>query len=148
LGFFVLSSATASLVSGFVWGRLSDRSSRKVLIATGIVAAGILSLTALVIVTGRTENLYLLPLCLFILMLAYEGVRLGRSTHLVDMADADTRAAYTALSNTVIGIVLLAGSGFGLIAHLFGPVATIATMAAMSAVAAGLALKLDEVQAD
>ncbi|GHA82653.1 MFS transporter [Algimonas arctica] len=148
LGFFVLASATASLVSGFVWGRLSDRSSRKVLIATGIVAAGILSLTALVIVSGRTENLHLLPFCLFILMLAYEGVRLGRSTHLVDMADADTRAAYTALSNTVIGIVLLAGSGFGLIAHLLGPATTIATMATMSAAAAGLALKLDEVQAD
>jgi len=147
LGFFVLASATASLLSGLVWGRLSDRSSRKVLVSTGFIAAAILSFVSLVIISGRTDNAFVLPLCLFILMLAYEGVRLGRSTHLVDMADAETRAAYTALSNTVIGVVLIAGSGFGLIAHFFGAVTTIATMAAMSAAAAGLALKLNEVQA-
>jgi hypothetical protein len=63
------------------------------------------------------------------------------------MADADTRAAYTALSNTIIGLVLIAGSGFGLIAHFFGPITALSLMAAMSAAAAALALRLDEVQA-
>lgn len=147
LGFFVLASAAASLVSGLIWGRLSDRSSRKVLIATGMIAAIILGGTSLILSLEMTGIPFLLPLCLFVLMLAYEGVRLGRSTHLVDMADADTRAAYTALSNTIIGLVLIAGSGFGLIAQFFGPVTTLSLMAVMSLTAAALALRLNEVQA-
>jgi len=39
LGFLVLASALASLLSSFVWGRLSDRSSRKVLVFSALVAA-------------------------------------------------------------------------------------------------------------
>lgn len=66
-------------------------------------------------------NAFVLPALLFVLMIAYQGVRLGRSTHLVDMADEDTRAVYTALSNTTIGLVLIAGSGFGLLAALTSP---------------------------
>jgi hypothetical protein len=147
LGFFVLASAAASLVSGLIWGRLSDRSSRKVLIATGVIAAFILAGTSLILAFDLTDVPFLLPLCLFVLMLAYQGVRLGRSTHLVDMANVDTRAAYTALSNTIIGLVLIAGSGFGLVAHFFGPITALSLMAAMSAAAAALALRLDEVQA-
>jgi hypothetical protein len=83
---------------------------------------------------------------LFGLMIAYQGVRLGRATHLVDMADADTRAAYTALSNTVIGILLLAGGGFSLIANWFGGEMVLAIMAGMSGLAILVAWGLDEVQ--
>ena len=83
---------------------------------------------------------------LFGLMIAYQGVRLGRSTHLVDMADEDTRAAYTALSNTVIGVLLLAGGGFSLVAHMFGGETVLAIMAAMSGLAIWAAWGLEEVQ--
>ena len=83
---------------------------------------------------------------IFILMIAYQGVRLGRSTHLVDMATAETRAAYTALSNTIIGTVLILGGGFSLVASFAGLTAVIAILGAMSAVAALFALGLDEVQ--
>ena len=64
-----------------------------------------------------------------------------------DSGTANTRAAYTALSNTIIGLVLIAGSGFGLVAHFFGAITALSLMAAMSAAAAVLALRLDEVQA-
>ena len=80
-------------------------------------------------------------------MIAYQGVRLGRSTHLTDMANADNRAAFTALSNTIVGIVLLAGGVFSLIAAFTGPVPVLALMAAMSVLGGLLALGLDEVQA-
>lgn len=46
-------------------------------------------------------------------MLACQGVRLGRSTHLGDMADQDRRAAYTAVSNTVVGLVIVLTGVFG-----------------------------------
>jgi len=73
-------------------------------------------------------------------------VRLGRSTHLVDMADEDTRAAYTALSNTVIGVILLAGSVFGVIAQSFGNAAVLGAMAVLCLFGGFFAFRLEEVQ--
>ncbi|CAO1649465.1 MFS transporter [Parasphingorhabdus sp. NYA22] len=146
LGFLVLASALASLCSSFVWGRLSDRSSRKVLIFSGIVATVILTATSWLAFAGTLSGGYILPVLLFGLMIAYQGVRLGRSTHLVDMAGKDTRAAYTALSNTIIGLLLLAGGLFSLIAHMYGGEAVLAVMAGMSGLAILAAWGLEEVQ--
>ncbi|MEH6829140.1 hypothetical protein, partial [Parasphingorhabdus sp.] len=97
---------------------------------------------------GTLGSGYILPVLLFGLMIAYQGVRLGRSTHLVDMADEDTRAAYTALSNTVIGLLLLAGGIFSLVANWFGGEVVLAIMAGMSGLAILAAWGLDEVQRD
>ncbi len=146
LGFLVLASALAGLLSSFVWGRLSDGSSRKVLIFSALVAAIILATTSWLAFAGSLAGGYILPVLLFGLMIAYQGVRLGRSTHLVDMADEDTRAAYTALSNTVIGLLLLAGGVFSLVAHMFGGEVVLAVMAGMSGLAILAAWGLDEVQ--
>jgi hypothetical protein len=82
---------------------------------------------------------------LFLLAFGHQGVRLGRSTYLVDLADADTRAAYTAVSNTVIGILLLivgliAGAGF----QLFG-VWVLAGLAAGALAGAALSVSLKPV---
>jgi hypothetical protein len=41
------------------------------------------------------------------------------------MATIDTRATYVAVSNTLIGMVLLAGGGFGVVAQWLGTAATI-----------------------
>ena len=146
LGFLVLASALASLCSSFVWGRLSDRSSRKVLIFSALVAAIILAATSWLAFAGTLSGGYIMPVLLFGLMIAYQGVRLGRSTHLVDMADKDTRAAYTALSNTVIGLLLLAGGVFSLVANWFGGEVVLAIMAGMSGLAILAAWGLEEVQ--
>ena len=146
LGLLVVASASAGLLSSYVWGRLADRSSRKVLILTGLSGAlalfGTLGLNAAGLLAANAG----LPVMIFILMIAYQGVRLGRSTHLVDMATAETRAAYTALSNTIIGTVLILGGGFSLVASFAGLTAVIAILGVMSAVAALFALGLDEVQ--
>ncbi|NRD89732.1 MFS transporter [Sphingopyxis sp. BSNA05] len=146
LGFLVLASALASLCSSFVWGRLSDRSSRKVLVFSAMVAAIILAVTSWLAFAGTLSGGYILPVLLFGLMIAYQGVRLGRSTHLVDMADKDSRAAYTALSNTIIGLLLLAGGVFSLVANWFGGEMVLAVMAVMSGLAIWAAFGLEEVQ--
>lgn len=147
LGALVLASALASLASSYVWGRLSDHSSRKVLVFSAVAGALALAATVGLAVTGGLHPLFALPPVLFVLMIAYQGVRLGRSTHLTDMANADNRAAFTALSNTIVGIVLLAGGVFSLIAAFAGPVVVLGLMAGMSAAGGILALGLEEVQA-
>jgi len=147
LGTLVLASALAGLLSAYVWGRFSDRSSRKVLVYAGLAGGFALSISAVLGLTGLLHPLYALPAMIFIIMIAYQGVRLGRSTHLTDMATAETRAAYTALSNTVVGLVLLAGGLFSVLAALAGVIAVLFLMAGMAVLAAILALGLNEVQA-
>ena len=148
LGLLVIASALAGLASSYVWGRLADVSSRRVLALTALAAALSLALTVGLSQTGLLQAVWALPAVLFGLMVAYQGVRLGRSTHLVDMATEDTRAAYTALSNTVIGLLLLAGGAFGLVAEAFGEAVVLALFAAMSFAAVPAALSLNEVQAE
>ena len=82
----------------------------------------------------------------FLLSIAHAGVRLGRKTHLIDMATADNRASYVAVSNTFIGIMLLAGSAFGGLASAAGPGAAILAPSALSLVAAFFAWRLEDVQ--
>lgn len=146
LGFLVLASSGAALVSSAVWGRFADRSSRKVLLASAIAGAIALTATAAASILGVLQTVWVLPVLLLGLMIAYQGVRLGRSTHLVDMATEETRAAYTALSNTIIGVILLGGSVFGVIAQFFGNAVVLSAMAALCLVGAFFAARLDEVQ--
>lgn len=146
LGALVLASALASLVSSYVWGRLSDRSSRTVLRRSGVAGAIALGAGAAFEVVGLADSYWAMPLVLFVLMIAYNGVRQGRSTYLVDMAPADRTPAYTAVANTVIGVALLASGIFGALTSLAGPVVTVALFAAMSAGAAVAAVGLHEVE--
>ena len=147
LGTLVLASALAGLLSAYVWGRFSDRSSRTVLILSGLSGGAGLVLCAGLAMAGGLHLLYALPVTIFVVMIAYHGVRLGRSTHLTDMATVETRAAYTALSNTVVGVVLLAGGLFSVLAAVTGPAVVLLVMAGMAGLASVLALGLDEVQA-
>jgi predicted MFS family arabinose efflux permease len=146
LGALVLASALASLISAYVWGRLADRSSRQVLALAAALACATLALTVLAAARGWIAAAPVLAALVFAIMIAHQGVRLGRSTHLVDMAGKEDRALYTALSNSVIGLLLLAGGGFALVAEAFGPASVVAALAAMAGLAILAALGLKEVQ--
>lgn len=149
LGPFVIASSGAAVTSSYVWGRLADASSRRVLIRASLLATLPLGVIAGLTWSGSSwlDAPLVLPALLFVLMVAYQGVRLGRSTHVVDMADADTRAAFTALSNTAVGVLLVAGGAFGLLAERVGSAGVLAVFAVFCAAAAWTARKLDEVQA-
>ncbi|EPX80006.1 MFS transporter [Litoreibacter arenae] len=146
LGALVLASALASLLSSYVWGRLSDRSSRLVLLLSGVSGSGALVATLVFSALGLLETIWALPLALFALMIAYHGVRQGRSTYLVDMSPEGQRAAYTAVSNTVIGVLLLASGAFGALAGVVGPAVTLLAFALMAAGAAFVAYGLEEAE--
>ncbi len=145
LGAMVLASSIASLLSSWIWGRMADRSSRMVLMLSGLVGSVALVAAVLLDIVGASGTVWALPLVLFVIMIAYHGVRQGRSIYLVDMAPRDSRAAYTAVSNTVIGVVLLGSGLFGALASLAGVKATLVIFAAMSLAAAAVAKGLDEI---
>ncbi|MFC6584577.1 MFS transporter [Sulfitobacter aestuariivivens] len=146
LGALVLASALASLISSYVWGRLADRSSRKVLLLTGLVGAAAMVLAVVLWVFDLAQTVWAMPAVLFILMIAYHGVRQGRSTYLVDMAPEDQRAAYAAVSNTIIGVILLGAGVLGGGAALLGAQTTLVVFAAMALAASAVAYGLPEVE--
>lgn len=148
LGPLVMASTAASVLAGYVWGRLSDRSSRLTLTAAGAVGAAAFAATgAAGLATGGLGGWMGAAAAIFAAQIAHAGVRAGRKLHLTDMAEDSFRARYTALSNTLIGLALLAGGLFGLAADRFGPAAVLVGFAALAALGAVLARGLDEVQA-
>ena len=145
LGPFILASALASILSGYVWGRLSDKSSRWTFIAGGGLAAAVLAIAAGVAVSA-SPSLWVVTGLLFIAQIGYEGVRTARKIHLVDMADEDKRAVYTALSNTLIGFVLIFGGSLGFVAHVAGVWAALALSSVLCVAGVAVAFGLEEVQ--
>lgn len=116
LGGFILASGLAALIGGRIFGPMADRSSKRLMTLGAAVASGLV-LTIVVLAAipnvlgeGLITNLVFIAVYLG-LTLMHTGVRVGRKTYLVDMAEGDQRTTYVAVSNTVLGVVLLIVGG-------------------------------------
>jgi MFS family permease len=125
LGGFIVASGLAALIGGTVFGRIADRSSRRLM----AVGAGLASavLVVLVIVTrlpgfdgGQLWGAVVLIASYFLLTLLHTGVRVGRKTYVVDMAEGDQRTKYVAVSNSAMGMILLVAGGLSSLLSLWG----------------------------
>lgn len=147
LGAMIIASGLASSLSAPLWGRLSDRSARLVMVYAALLA-GLLGVLTYAL-TRLDHALLAQPLAFaalfLVLNVAHAGVRLGRKVYLVDMASSDTRAAMVAVSNTVIGVAMLGGGLIGILGDLYDA-ATVILVLGLAAIGAGLAaLALAEV---
>lgn len=146
LGLLIVASGLANTISAPLWGRFSDRSSRLVMVA-GALLAGLVGILTWALV--QTDAALLPDLgfaALFLLLgIAHAGVRLGRKVYLVDMATSETRASMVAVSNTVIGVAMLAGGLVGLLGDLYGTALVVLVLGLASMAAALLAYRLREV---
>ncbi|WP_404340721.1 MFS transporter [Pseudoalteromonas mariniglutinosa] len=117
LATFMALSGLASLVSAPLWGRLSDLSSRRVLLiaALFVTVNGVCIFLIALINSDLFKTSWLLPGLYFLLTVAHQGVRLGRKTYLVDMAEGNKRTDYVSVSNTVIGVILLLLGSVGML---------------------------------
>lgn len=147
---FVVISGLASLLSAPFWGMFADRSSRQVM----IVAACITSSLGLVVIilNGYTPDVIahplMLPILYFFLTIAHEGVRLGRKTYLVNMAGGNKRTDYVAVSNTVIGFVLLGMGGVTALLSQWGIIPVIGVLSLLGVLGAYMAMSLPDVEKD
>lgn len=150
LGIFLLASSLASSVSASVWGWMADSSSRQVMIRGAAIASGTcLAVGATGLIAGTDiGSVWLYPVAFFVLSIAHAGVRLGRKTYLVDMAGGNKRTDYTAVSNTVIGVILLITGGLTALVSLISEVAVILTLGLMGLAGTLSALRLREVTGD
>ena len=148
LGALLMLSGLAASCSGPLWGRLSDRSSRWVmaLAASGAALAGLgLWLSTLVLGNDAISPLLVASLY-FLVMVCHGGVRLGRKAYLVDLANADNRAAYVAVSNTVIGGLMLLAGVIGVLGDLWGPATVLGFLGCVAVLAVIQVLRLPEVE--
>jgi len=150
LGLFVIADGLASLVSAPFWGRFADQSSRRVMIWAGAGAAG--TGIVLVLLTSFSETLaashWLYPLFFFLLMIAHSGVRLGRKTYVVDLAGGNKRTDYIAVSNTIIGVLLLITGLIGFLTEVVPLAVVILILALMGLAGAFMSARLPEISDD
>jgi hypothetical protein len=143
LGIFIAVEGLAGLLSSPVWGRWADRSSRQVFAA----ACALASVTSLLVATwslltdSATASQWFYPAAFFVLGVSHAGVRLGRKTYLVDMAGGNKRTDYVAVSNTVIGLLLLVSGLLGALAALISVPLVIALFGLAGLLGAGLSLR-------
>ena len=107
LSLFIGVSGLASLISGNIWGQLSDSSSRQVMLITSFTTASILSIAAVLEFFYESVPIWTIVSLYFLLAVSHQGVRLGRKIYIVDLAGGNKRTDYVAVSNTLIGVLLL-----------------------------------------
>jgi len=150
LGVFLLASSLASSVSASVWGWMADTSSRNVMIRGAAMASGVCLLVGATAMIGGSDTggIWFYPVAFFVLSIAHAGVRLGRKTYLVDMAGGNKRTDYTAVSNTIIGVLLLVTGGLTALISMISDVAVIIVLGLMGLAGMVSALRLQEVTSD
>ena len=147
LGILIIANGLASSLSAPVWGYLGDRSSRAVmaLAAGGVGLLGGFTYLAVTFDWSWATGEIGLAIGFLLLNILHGGVRLGRKVYLVDMATSETRAAYVAVSNTVIGLLMLIGGLVGLLGDWLGAPVVVLLLGLVSLLATAYILRLPDV---
>ncbi len=152
LGAFIIASGLSAVIGGPLFGRIADRASRSLM----AVGAGVASVTLVLMLVisglpsfdGNTVwGAAVFVTTYFLLTLVHTGVRVGRKTYIVDMAKGDQRTNYVAVSNSAMGVILLATGGVSSLLALWGVEWAIAFLAAMGFVGVLVAARLPDVSA-
>jgi hypothetical protein len=147
LALLLVLAGLANLLSSPFWGKFSDFSSKQVLMAAGLLCGSLAAIVGL-------ANIFVWPVVrhpgwyagvIFLLYIGHAGVRLGRKTYLIDMANQENRAVLVAVSNTLIGVVLLIIGGLSTLVAHSGVNAAVLTFGGCSFVAAFFASRLRDV---
>ncbi len=148
LGLLVVAGGLASLVAAPVWGRAADRSSRRTMTLAATLAGGVGLAVFLAdrLAPELVASMWFIPAMFFVLAIAHSGVRVGRKTYVVDLAGGNRRTDYVAVSNSVIGVLLLAAGVAGTLAALFSLGAVILALALAGFAGALLSRTLPEAQ--
>jgi MFS family permease len=148
LGLFILANGIASIISAPIWGRMADVSSKKVMV-NAILIASLLGIIIFILITWIPHIrgfFWIYPIAFFILSIAHSGVRLGRKTYIVDLASGNKRTDYVAVSNTIIGLVLLVTGGISTLASIITPEGIILFLSLLGVAGSIIGAKLPNVE--
>ena len=150
LGVFILVNGIASIVSAPIWGKMADKSSKNVMSLAVTLASTLgISMVIILIVFKDLSTLYwIYPTAFFLLGIAHSGVRLGRKTYIVDMAEGNQRTDFVAISNTIIGFILLITGGLSALASIFSIEAVLLFLSIFGLLGAYKSYQLPNVEAE
>ncbi len=144
----MIADGAAGLISGPIWGKFADVSSRNVMIIAAALTA-ILGISVFMIDSLQSEWLslmWVLPLVYFFLSIAHQGVRVGRKTYVVDLAEGNKRTDYVSVSNTLIGVILLLMGLTGTLATFLSISQIILVLSMLGVIGAWMAKTLPDVE--
>lgn len=147
LGLFVIAGGIASSISAPIWGKMADKSSKNVMVSGALITSllGILMFVSIMWIPLLREGSWLYPSAFFILGISHSGVRLGRKTYIIDMAGGNKRTDYVAVSNTIIGAILLVTGGISALASLISVEGIILVLSLMGLVGAYTSFRLPDI---
>ena len=134
------------MLSGPLWGRFADQSSRLVMVLA-VALAAVLGVTVFVVAEFQRswfQQAWLLPTLYFLLSVAHQGVRVGRKTYVVDIAEGNERTDYVAVSNTAIGFILLFTGVIGALGAVFSVPLVVLVLSLLGIVGAIMGYRLPE----
>lgn len=148
LGSFVLATGIASVIVTSFWGHAADRSSRLTIVYAALIASllGVITMSLVWFVPMVQSFPWMYPAVVFILTLAHSGVRIGRKTYIVDIAEGNKRIDYVSISNTVIGIILIIVGVLSSILSLFSIPIVIFALSIIGVLGTYLSYRLPEVK--
>jgi hypothetical protein len=145
LALFVMASSLATVLSSPFWGKFSDASARRVMVAGGIWTAVTVGLAlGGELLPENSWGLVLFSLVFLSSGFAVGGVRLGRKTYLLDGAPNRERPLMVAVSNTLVGVMYVVAGGLGLLADYVGVNPVLGILGGMAILGTLLAWRLPE----
>ena len=152
LGGFIIASGLAALIGGRIFGPMADQSSKRLMtLGAGVASSVVILVVAVAAIPDFLQDGVVANLVFIIVYLAltlmHTGVRVGRKTYLVDMAEGDQRTTYVAVSNTVLGIVLLIVGGISSLLAMLHIFAALLFLAVTGLIGVVVSSRLPEVSA-
>ncbi len=141
---FIVAGSLATALSSSFWGNFSDKASHLSLFRGGMLAA-LIGSTSIIIYYFLPELAslpYTWPVMFFLFNIGYMGVRLGRTTWVVDAAEGDKRTDYVAASNTIIAVLILLLGGIAAPLQIYSPAYAMALYTLCCFSGAFIALKI------
>lgn len=108
IGWLILVSGIASLTASYIWGVFSDREVIKTLALSASLCLVVLWILA-VFLQSLSQSMLLGGF--YLLLVGYDGVRIGRKTLLLNATTDDNRLAFVGVGNTFVGVFLLVSGG-------------------------------------
>ncbi|QTE23107.1 MFS transporter [Polaribacter cellanae] len=149
LGLFIIANGVASILSAPVWGKMADISSKNVMTFATVIASilGVGMFVIIEVFTDFSKVFWLYPVAFFFLGIAHSGIRLGRKTYVINMAEGNKRTDYVAVSNTIIGLILLVTGGISALASILSVELVLLVLSLFGLLGAFMSYKLPNVEA-
>jgi hypothetical protein len=114
LSSFIVAQASATILSSYIWGALSDRNAKLTMQLGAAIVVLICVVTVVVIHFNLAQAVHSFWFIAgyFLISVGHEGARSGRKVYALDIKEGSDRTDFIGKANTAIGVVILTLGAF------------------------------------